>query len=168
MHRFPLVVIGPSVDTSTLRDVFATGIDGYLSKVMQISEISTALKAVLAGQKFAPAILVPDPPSEFEPPVGNQDDISGKFTPRQLEVLELIASGLSNKMIARSLSIAESTVKVHVNAAFHILGVHCRKSAIDALVQMETAIHKDNPDLSRILARARAHKAPARGAAAKA
>ena len=48
-------------------------------------------------------------------------------------MLKLVAAGRSNKEIARSLFIAEGTVKVHITAAFRALGVHNRVSAAAAL-----------------------------------
>lgn len=51
------------------------------------------------------------------------------LTGRQCDVLRLLSQGLSNLQIAGRLGIAEGTVKVHINAAFHILGVHNRVSA---------------------------------------
>jgi DNA-binding NarL/FixJ family response regulator len=52
-----------------------------------------------------------------------------ELTGRQLEVLRLLSLGHSNREIGRTLGIAEGTVKVHVNAAFKVLGVHNRVSA---------------------------------------
>ncbi len=61
-------------------------------------------------------------------------DASGGYTPqnlspRQGDVLKLIVRGLSNKEIARSLNVAEGTVKIHVAALFGKLGVH-RRAAV--------------------------------------
>ena len=61
-------------------------------------------------------------------------DASGGYTPRNLsprqrDVLKLIVRGLSNKEIARSLNVAEGTVKIHVAALFGKLGVH-RRAAV--------------------------------------
>ncbi len=61
-------------------------------------------------------------------------DASGGYTPqnltpRQHDVLKLIVRGLSNKEIARSLNVAEGTVKIHVAALFGKLGVH-RRAAV--------------------------------------
>ena len=55
------------------------------------------------------------------------------LTERQREVLTHMSMGKSNKEIARSLRISESTVKVHVAAAFRLLGVHNRVGAVAAL-----------------------------------
>jgi DNA-binding NarL/FixJ family response regulator len=52
------------------------------------------------------------------------------LSPRQRQMLELIARGYSNKEIARELDLALGTVKVHVTALFLKLGVHCRAGAV--------------------------------------
>jgi DNA-binding NarL/FixJ family response regulator len=54
------------------------------------------------------------------------------LTSRQYDVLRLVSQGRSNREISRALGIAEGTVKVHVNAAFRVLGVHNRVSATTA------------------------------------
>lgn len=58
------------------------------------------------------------------------------LTPRQLEVLGILAQGSSNKQIAEVLAISVSTVCMHLNAAFHALGVHNRTSAALAYSNM--------------------------------
>jgi DNA-binding NarL/FixJ family response regulator len=62
-----------------------------------------------------------------EAPMDQRSD--GQLTSRQAEVLRLLSQGRSNREISQILGIAEGTVKVHVNAAFRILGVHNRVSA---------------------------------------
>lgn len=59
----------------------------------------------------------------------------GYLTSRQYDVLNLLSQGHSNREISRDLGIAEGTVKVHVNAAFRVLGVHNRVSATVAFRQ---------------------------------
>jgi DNA-binding NarL/FixJ family response regulator len=56
-----------------------------------------------------------------------------ELTERQSDVLRLLALGRSNREIGQLLHIAEGTVKVHVNAAFRVLGVHNRVSAAAAI-----------------------------------
>ena len=70
-------------------------------------------------------------------PTGASPLPSGDFplTSRQIDVLRLLSAGYSNHEIAQALDIADGTVKVHVNAAFRILGVHNRVSAASAFRQ---------------------------------
>jgi two-component system nitrate/nitrite response regulator NarL len=58
-----------------------------------------------------------------------------ELTPRELEILERVADGLSNKMIARALEITEGTVKLHVKAILRKLGMRSRVEAAVAAVE---------------------------------
>jgi DNA-binding NarL/FixJ family response regulator len=62
----------------------------------------------------------------------------GQLTKRQRDVLRLLSEGRSNREISQMLGIAEGTVKVHVNAAFRVLGVHNRVSATVAFREFPT------------------------------
>jgi DNA-binding NarL/FixJ family response regulator len=96
---------------------------------------------VIDGTQFAsdsdeqsrPALPLPTPfdaPINGLPPLAPANDV--QLTSRQIDVLRLLSEGYSNHEIASALAIAEGTVKVHVNAAFRILGVHNRVSAASA------------------------------------
>ena len=69
-----------------------------------------------------------------EPTQPRASTSGSRLTVRQKEVLELVAEGKSNKQIGSALGISEGTVKVHVNAAFRVLGVHNRVNATTALL----------------------------------
>jgi DNA-binding NarL/FixJ family response regulator len=87
--------------------------------------LEAALAAVLEG------LTVSDPTLEA-PSIDRLDlDRGGEnLTPRELEVLSLIAEGLSNKAIASRLTIRESTVKDHVNSMLEKLGAQSRTEAV--------------------------------------
>ena len=68
------------------------------------------------------------------------------LTPRQFEVLGVLAKGNSNKQIAQILAISDSTVSMHLNAAFHALGVHDRTSAAMAYRKMVAAAQESHYD----------------------
>ena len=102
------------------------GAQGYLLKDMYCDEIIEAIKAVHAGQRRIPAqvaIRLAERPHASE------------LSARELEVLELIASGRSNKEIADLLGITEPTVKGHVSNIFSKLSVSDRTQAVTAALQ---------------------------------
>jgi DNA-binding NarL/FixJ family response regulator len=86
---------------------------------MAVGQGLVVLPATLAGRMLAarPAEVALDPPAE-------------PLTARELEVLELMAQGLPNKQIARSLQISEHTVKFHISAIFAKLGAASRTDAV--------------------------------------
>jgi two-component system NarL family response regulator len=102
------------------------GARGYLLKDMSGDELMDAIRTVHAGR------------SRFPPAVAQRlaDRVSGSdLTPRELDVLKLIVAGKSNKEIGRELSIAEATVKTHINSLLSKLGVSDRTQAATTALQ---------------------------------
>jgi DNA-binding NarL/FixJ family response regulator len=142
--RLAVVVVAATRDRELVLDALGAGVHGYVPKDLPAQEMANAFTSVIAGQIYVPALVSdisgtrrsePQPISREHPPV---------LTARQYEVLCLLASGQSNKEIARALRIAEGTVKVHVTAAFRILGVHNRVGAAAALHQWPGSIVSAN------------------------
>jgi DNA-binding NarL/FixJ family response regulator len=99
------------------------GVAGYLLKDVGPGELADALRAVHAGgTPLHPAVAATVMQSVQEPP-------RDPLTPREHEVLRLLARGLSNRLIARELALSEKTVKAHISAIFGKLGVADRTQA---------------------------------------
>lgn len=102
------------------------GARAYLQKDVTREELIRAVRAVSRGNRYLPVSVA----------ARLADRISGSNpTPRELAVLQLIASGKSNKEIAAELPVGEGTVKTHVNNIMRKLGVTSRTQAILAAVQ---------------------------------
>ncbi len=106
------------------RDRILSAIDagavGYLLKDVDPDELLRGIRAAAAGEApFSPRAATALLPGASRP----------TLTPREREVLSLVAEGLPNKSIARRLGISEKTVKSHVGAVFSALGVADRTSA---------------------------------------
>ncbi|BDP42158.1 hypothetical protein DAETH_21270 [Deinococcus aetherius] len=96
---------------------------------------------LLAGVLAAAAGLAALPPEEVLPARDEPDDPGPSpaditLTPRERDVLALLAEGLSNKRAARELGVSESTVKFHVQAVYSKLGVQSRAGAVTRGVQL--------------------------------
>jgi DNA-binding NarL/FixJ family response regulator len=130
----PIVVISSLNDADTVRQAITCGAAGFIPKSSPRDLIATALQVVFAGGIYLPQDLLGDanPAQErtADPRGGSDDPFSGPLTPRQIEVLNLVAEGKSNKRIAYELSISEMTVKAHVTAILRKLGVVSRAQAI--------------------------------------
>ncbi len=108
------------------------GAKGYLLKDTPSAELAEAIRAVNKGYtQFGPGLFEkmiemppPSPASVFTPPPE-----WAELTPREQEVLQLIAEGCSNREIATQLFIAERTVKNHVNSILRRLNVRDRTQA---------------------------------------
>lgn len=106
-----------------------SGADGYLLKDSDPEDLLLQLRQVMDGH-----LVLSDRLSEHlarSVRSGNPVPQQGQpdFTPREREVLDLIARGLSNKHIARELDLSEGTVKVHVKHLLKKLGLHSRLEA---------------------------------------
>jgi two-component system, NarL family, response regulator LiaR len=99
------------------------GVSGYLLKDVGPTELADALRAVHAGG----ASLDPSVAATVVRSVA--DPVRDPLTPRENEVLLLVARGLSNRLIARELALSEKTVKAHVSAVLAKLGVADRTQA---------------------------------------
>jgi len=124
-----IVVVSGSDERENVLGALANGAHGYVWKGSDNEEIARALAAVLQGTIYVPSFLAGAGEKENRETSGPAIDLS-RFTPRQAEVLTLLAKGMSNKEIARELDLAESTVKIHVAAIFRELGARNRAQAV--------------------------------------
>ena len=119
----PIVVVSAVDDPKIMQDVIMGGANAFVPKSASGQVLINALRVILAGGTYMPAgVLAAMRLTETAP---GRDEL----TLRQRRVLELLATGLSNKHIARALEISEITVKAHVSAIFRKLGVSNRVQA---------------------------------------
>jgi DNA-binding NarL/FixJ family response regulator len=123
-----LVLTTYDTDADILRAVEA-GATGYLLKETPREELFRAIRATAAGT----SVLSPSVASRL---VGRTRDPAEKsLSPREIEVLMLVARGTSNKLIGRDLEIGETTVKTHLLHIFAKLGVDDRTAAVTTAVE---------------------------------
>lgn len=132
----PVVVLSSADDRATVLAAMAAGAAGFIPKASSNEVMLSALRLVLAGGKYLPVeVLAPDGSA----PVLAADAVSVAglgLSPRQLEVLELIARGKPNKIICDELGLAERTVKAHVTEVLRALGVSSRTQAALAAARL--------------------------------
>jgi DNA-binding NarL/FixJ family response regulator len=125
-----VLVLTTYADDDSLFPALQAGARGYLTKDASAEEIELAIRAVAAGRTHLdPAVqqrlieaVVEAPPAAGSAP----DDL----TAREVEVLKLIAAGLSNAEIASALVVSGATVKTHVNHIFQKTGARDRGQAV--------------------------------------
>jgi DNA-binding NarL/FixJ family response regulator len=104
---------------------------GVLSPDAAPEELRAAVRAAAEGLVVLTPALAGQLLNRRPPAAQLADGTSESLTPRELEVLERISQGLSNKLIARDLGISEHTVKFHVSSVFAKLGASSRTDAIN-------------------------------------
>lgn len=127
LHPDIQVVVLTTFDTDEdiLRAVEA-GAVGYLLKDAPREELFRGVEAAARGESHLAPAVVTRLLGRARSPQGES------ISPRELEVLGLVAEGLPNKAIARALSISETTVKTHLGHIFTKLGVSDRTAAVTA------------------------------------
>ena len=114
------------------------GVRGYLLKEMVHTEIVRAIRIVYVGKRFIPQEVTQQLNGYF-PEVA--------LTPREVEVLSLVARGLGNKEVGDVLGTAPGTVKAHVQSILSKLGAKDRTHAV-TLALRRGIIHLHSPDLA--------------------
>jgi len=124
-----VAVISAWEERSDILAAFGAGVHGYIPKSLSSQQIAAALQGILEGRIFVP------------PAMGKREGAAGegggpfkldqdKLTLRQRDVLHELLKGQASKEIARTLDIAEGTVKIHLAAIYRALGVRTRAEAI--------------------------------------
>ena len=119
-----VVVLTSYAGEESVLPAVRAGVAGYLLKDVGPAELADALRTVHAGG----ASLDPAVTATVMRGVGAPDPAAA-LTPRELEVLRLVARGRSNRLIARDLALSEKTVKAHMSAVLAKLGVADRTQA---------------------------------------
>jgi len=138
LDRLPAAEAGPPVlallaDEELAAEAYAAGVRGLLFRDAGPRRLAAALRAVAEGLMVLDgglADLLAPPAEDDEDPRGLGDEPAEPLTPREVEVLQLLAQGLSNKQIAARLAISDHTAKFHVAAILGKLGADGRTDAV--------------------------------------
>ena len=113
-----ILMLTVSDEEDDLYDAIKAGATGYLLKEISIEEVADAIRAVVSGQSLISPSMASKLLTEFTNLAKRADEKqavpSPRLTDRELEVLKLVAQGMSNREIAGELYISENTVKNHV------------------------------------------------------
>lgn len=137
-----VVMLGSCADQTQLLTAVRQGVNGFLLKDMCPGELFDQLRLVLSGQTQVAPSLVGDLVAALretgaQPVAARTAELAPEDTlsQRELEILRLVAHGLSNKEIGRRLSITEGTVKNHVHNALHKLHLVNRSQAAAYIIK---------------------------------
>lgn len=126
-HTFGEPIIALVPEESDPETFWDAGAKALLLRNAGVGQILTAVQAALENlHTFDPA-LIPDAPSA---PIFSTKTTPPELTPREQEVIELLAKGLTNKAIAQKLQISSNTVKFHVTAIMTKLNAQSRTEAV--------------------------------------
>ncbi|MFC3285031.1 response regulator [Litchfieldella rifensis] len=130
----PVVIISAEEDKQVILQAVTYGAVGFITKSSPREQMTKAIAQILDGNIYLPSDIIRASGTAHRPSHRDEHAISAHqleaLTRKQLQVLEHMTRGESNKMIAYHLDIAETTVKAHVSAILRKLGVHNRVQAI--------------------------------------
>ena len=119
----PVVVLSAHDGQESVQTVLKAGAAGFIPKASTTQVMLSAIRLVLSGGVYLPPQMIAPPH-----PQQAQANVS-ELTARQLDILRLLAKGLSNKQICRDLNLSEGTVKSHILAVYRVLLVNNRTEA---------------------------------------
>jgi two-component system NarL family response regulator len=127
-----IIMLTASDEEADLLDAVANGASGYLLKDSSIDEVANAVRLVTQGDALISPSMATKLLEEFKQ-VARADlpaVSTPRLTPRELDVLRLVAKGLNSREIGRQLFISENTVKNHVRHTLEKLQLHSRLDAV--------------------------------------
>lgn len=122
----PVIIVSASEESADMRRALDGGASGFIPKSFARKDMVSALQLVLSGGVFVPRAALAAPQDD---PLERRRQRTERLTPRQIEVLSLMARGLTNREICGVLAIAENTVKSHVKAILDALEATNRTEA---------------------------------------
>ncbi len=118
-----IVFLTMHADSRFVKEAFRVGASGYLLKRAASAELVSALREVLAGRYYVTPLITKDIMHSLLDPEFLGEDHTRQLTPRQREVLQLVAEGKSLKEIATALNLSTKTVEYHKRSIMDELGL---------------------------------------------
>lgn len=148
----PVAIVSAHQERQLVLDAITQGAVGYIPKSTPGEQLLSALEQILQGQLYLPADIMRRPPAQRAPAAASVSSSTApqdverpgrlpRLTDKQLDVLSCMSQGMSNKQIARELTIAETTVKTHVSAILRKLGASSRVHAIVLASEEDLSSH---------------------------
>ncbi len=143
-----VIALTTYADDESVLGALRAGARGYLTKDASSQDIRAAILTVAAGdaaldpavQSHVVAALARDGARTAEPVTSNAPELPDDLTPREAEVLSLIAEGLTNAEIAERLVVSPTTIKSHINHLFAKAGLRDRTQAVNYAYRTGIAI----------------------------
>lgn len=134
-----ILVLSCLADSAAVSEARKIGVAGFLRKDRRADTVIDALDVVGGGgTAFGPRY---SGPVNRRTPTGPQEDLLGRLTPRETQVLRRIVAGQSTRQMAREMDLATSTLRSYVKSILAKLGAHSRLQAAVIATQAGPAAH---------------------------
>lgn len=146
LPKVKIIMLTHSSESEDLLNAFKAGAIGYITKYVSAKDLIKTVTLAHDGEAIIDGLLAEKLFAEFSVPEATKLQHRTRFnilTKRELEVLEMVAKGATNKEVAKHLFISEHTVKVHLRNIMAKLHIHSRQQAMAMVVQ-------DNMELTKM------------------
>jgi len=146
--KLKILILTQYAESIYVKRVFEAGANGYILKSARGEELMVAIRSVMAGGTFidpsmASALITPTQ-KEQTPQHQSDEQLYAKLTPREQQILKLIADGCSNKEIASHLDLAVKTVMVHRANLMDKIGIKNRSKLIQFAIRVGVITMKND------------------------
>lgn len=129
-----VALISGVASRAVAEEALAENAAGFLPKTLSARSVVNAVRFMAMGEQYAPLQFM----AHDEEAEKRDHPLASQLSRREMQVLEGLSGGLSNKEIARNLDVREPTVKLHVKTLYRKIGVHNRTQA--ALIAKESGL----------------------------
>ncbi|MCC6365758.1 MAG: response regulator transcription factor [Bryobacterales bacterium] len=130
-----ILILTMHPDATLAREALDAGASGYILKSSPASELLNAIKEVLLGRTFLSPAVTRDLLDIMGKSAASHDNAWAKLTPRQREVLQLLAEGKSHKEVAAILNVSVKTAEYHKYALLEALGLKTNAELVQYAVR---------------------------------
>ena len=124
LPKIRVIILSMHSDKEYVLKALRAGASGYLLKDADISQLEMAIRAVAEGETFLSPSISRHVITDYVTRAGSESSSREELTPRQREILQLIAEGRSKQEIAQTLGVSVKTVETHRDQMMERLGIH--------------------------------------------
>jgi DNA-binding NarL/FixJ family response regulator len=132
-YRMPVLIVSGINTAPPIEEALRLGAQGFIPKSASAEMLEEAIETAFSGDIFLPPELWTSFEEGTPQTIGLAEDTTEteiRLSDRQLEVLQLVAEGYSNREAARTLEISENTIKTHLKQIFRLFNVKTRAACI--------------------------------------
>lgn len=141
-----IVILSSYSSDSFIHRLFEEGVDGFLHKNASVSTLEVAIQKAAVGERFVLTSMEPEQFIEADSFVGNSVIQDNPLTPRQSQVLELVAKGFRSKVIADQLNVSIKTIETHRADIMRRLGVRHMAGLVHEAIRLGLIVSPNDID----------------------
>ena len=132
----PIVVLIDEPDATWTAQALRSGVKAILPRDADMEDVVAALRAAYAGLVLLDHEIMQELVAKIRTPSDQDNEVADELTPREIEVLRMLAEGLGNREMAVKLGISDHTVKFHISSILDKLNASSRTEAVTLGIRM--------------------------------